>query len=165
MTEKDNVNPYHNLIQSVQLVQVRIAEASYHSVVQIPPKECSIEVKTDTKIKSSSDGFVALQTLCVSFSSNEVILGEVTCVFELLYTCDCDTESEEFKTAIEEFAQGSVPFNAWAYLREFVGNALSRMGWPPFALPLLKQRVVVGNNSITATGELPSEGEQPQDNS
>jgi hypothetical protein len=39
---------------------------------------------------------------------------------------------------LEKFARINAPFNAWAYWREIVRSALSRLDLPPFLLPLFR---------------------------
>lgn len=55
---------------------------------------------------------------------------------ELVYVRNSKTPIEA--TDLDEFALVNAPFNAWAYWREFVQTALSRMNLPAFAIPLFR---------------------------
>ena len=38
----------------------------------------------------------------------------------------------------EVFQERNLPVNTWPYLRAFVSDSVSRMGWPPVTMPAFK---------------------------
>lgn len=63
-------------------------------------------------------------------------VADLRATAELLYLKKSDTEISE--ADIEQFALLNVPFNAWAYWREFVQSSLGRMNLPVISIPLFR---------------------------
>lgn len=150
-----NTNPedhYIELMQSVALVGIRMVEGSFSTRVEMPPQDSTVEIQANTGWRHAPEGFVAEQLLDVVFSSvNEI--GRIHCKFELLYNITTAHNSEEFVPEIQKFVEENTPFNSWPYLREYVNCTLQRLCWPPFLLPLLKQRVVAGKETTVTKTE------------
>jgi len=142
----DEMSAYNiEFINSVELCNIRFIEASFNSSAAKPSLEGQIEIAINTDWKPSGSGFTAIQSLSADFLSKDTPIGNIACKLELVYSTTLNSSDEKYKQIINAFTQTSVPFNAWAYLREFIHNALFRMDWPPFILPLLKQRIVIPN--------------------
>ena len=60
----------------------------------------------------------------------------IGCRVEVKY--DLAEGYEPTSEEIEAFKQGNAIFNCWTYFREFVQSTLSRMNYPPVAVPFLR---------------------------
>ena len=60
----------------------------------------------------------------------------IGCRVEVTY--DLAEGYEPTSEEIEAFKQGNAIFNCWTYFREFVQSTLSRMNYPPVAVPFLR---------------------------
>jgi hypothetical protein len=60
----------------------------------------------------------------------------VDCTFEVDYSLQEGFEITPEQ--VEAFKGGNAIFNAWPYFREFLQNAVQRMGLPPLAAPFLR---------------------------
>jgi len=58
--------------------------------------------------------------------------------FSLLVKYDLPSDADFAPQYLEFFAENNVPANVWPYARELVSSMTSRMGLPPFTLPILK---------------------------
>jgi len=111
-------------------------------MVPVPEKNTCVNISTDAGWEKRESGFDGIIEVKVGLVKEEEILGEVNGVFRLSYSWNCEYENypEEFVTS---FLENNIHFNSWPFIREFVHNCFQRMGWPPLAVPLLKQRIVM----------------------
>lgn len=134
------------LMQRLQLQGVSFKEGSFRREVGLPSQGTQIELSTSTDYDKVEMGFDARLVLdAVFFTTDEEAkeeLGSIRCVLVLRYRFDEKPDTEGLSDFIESFVKNNVLFNAWPFLREWIHEALNRMGWPPHDLPLLKRRIV-----------------------
>lgn len=127
----------------VQLVGIRLIEESIQALVASPePAENMVNFTFMNRWAPTEMGFQAQQSMETVFTHGEEKIGHINCVLALDYTSSSDRTDPDYVKQVHEFVASSVQFQAWPYLREYLQNCLSRMGWPSLCLPLLKQRIV-----------------------
>lgn len=133
---------YPLFLKSLQLISIRQLEGAFEAKILQPEENASVNISTEAGWDKRQSGFDGIIKIKVELVKSDRILGEVSGAFRLSYNWECNfTEyPEEFVT---RFLEENIHFNSWPFLREFVHNCFQRMGWPPLAIPLLKQRVVM----------------------
>lgn len=127
----------------VQLIGIRLIEESILALVASPePAENTVNFSFKNRWAPSEMGFQAQQSMETVFTHGEEKIGHIICVLALDYTTSSDRSAPDYAKQVHDFVANSVQFHAWPYLREYLQNCLSRMGWPSLCLPLLKQRIV-----------------------
>lgn len=130
-------------MDGVQLIGIRLIEESILALVASPePAENTVSFSFKNRWAPTEMGFQAQQFMETIFTHGEEKIGHINCVLALDYTTSSDRNAPDYTKLVHEFVTSSVQFQAWPYLREYLQSCLSRMGWPPLCLPLLKQRIV-----------------------
>lgn len=134
------------VIASVQLEDVRLRAGSFRRRVSSPAEVGKVEVEISHAAHAEAmpgrsaflvvfTGNVALRP--VEAASKEPALeAEVEIELRYAYPEGLDFRPDE----LEPFANLNGVFNAWPYFREFLQNATTRMGLPPFVLPVFRVR-------------------------
>lgn len=149
----------------VQLISIRLIEESIQALVASPePAENTVNFSFKNRWAPSEMGFQAQQSMETVFTRGEEKIGHINCVLALDYTTSSDRGDPDYTKRVHEFVENSVQFHAWPYLREYLQNCLSRMGWPSLCLPLLKQRIVapvhIGESNGTSSSVSASSASQ-----
>lgn len=144
---KPNTRRLHGeLMQRLQLQGISFKEASFRREADLPPKGTQIELSTSTDYDRVAMGFDARLGLDTAFfildGDEKRDSGKIRCVLVLRYRFSEKPDPEGLSEFIDSFVKNNVLFNAWPFLREWIHEALNRMGWPPHDLPLLKRRIV-----------------------
>lgn len=140
-------------MSGVQLIGIRLIEESIQALVASPePAENTVNFSFKNRWAPSEMGFQAQQSMETVFTHGEERIGHINCVLALDYITSSDRNAPNYTKRIHEFVANSVQFHAWPYLREYLQNCLSRMGWPALCLPLLKQRIVAPASADESNG-------------
>lgn len=133
-------------MQRLELQGISFKEASFRREVDLPPQGTQIELSTGTdydRVEMGFDARLSLDTaLFIMKDSERKDLGSIRCVLVLRYRFSAKPDPEGLSDFIDTFVRNNALFNAWPFLREWIHEALNRMGWPPHDLPLLKRRIV-----------------------
>jgi preprotein translocase subunit SecB len=79
-----------------------------------------------------------------SLSKSRAIVS-IECTFEVSYQLRPNfTPTAE---QVKAFTDGNAIFNCWPYCRQYVQDMISRMGFPPLILPLLRVQTKHSENS------------------
>ena len=105
---------------------------SWHDLGSL--EQASVEVDREAYWESASDGFHAFHRYTIEVQSESERVAKVDATFELAFSSEQTMTDGIFAV----FQEVNLPLNTWPYLRNFLADALSRMGWPPFTLPALK---------------------------
>lgn len=134
------------VIAGVQLEDVRLRAGSFRRRVASPAEVGRVDVEISHAAHAEElpgkcaflvvfIGKVALRP--VEAAAKEPAL-EADVEIELRYGYP---EGSDFRPAeLEAFANLNGVFNAWPYFREFLQSATTRMGLPPFVLPVFRVR-------------------------
>lgn len=134
------------VVASVQIEDVRLRAGSFRRRVSSPAEVGKVEVEISHAAHAEAlpgksaflvvfTGKVALRP--VEGATKEPALeAEVEIELRYAYPEGLDFRPDE----LEPFANLNGVFNAWPYFREFLQNATTRMGLPPFVLPVFRIR-------------------------
>lgn len=144
--ESDTRRLHAELMKRLELQGIYFKEASFRKEVDLPPQGTQIELSTGTDYDRVEMGFDARPSLDITLfkvnDSERKDLGSIRCALVLRYRFSAKPDPEGLSDFIDSFVRNNVLFNAWPFLREWIHEALNRMGWPPYDLPLLKRRIV-----------------------
>lgn len=132
-----------SLHQNAEIGSIRLSRAKINAE---SPNESSTPIDISMNIKSrhieSDDHRLLIEvTFKLTGTKKDPHAGEkhpvcVDCTFELSYQLRPGFQPDE--NQIRAFKDGNAIFNCWPYCREFVHDAISRMGYPPITLPFLR---------------------------
>ncbi len=101
------------------------------------PTHATIHIDEGREWEPIESGFIATHRYDIRFDApDDDVPAEVSVTFGVRFM----SEQSMTDGIFEVFQDVNLPVNTWPYLREFVANALGRMGWESFTLPALKRR-------------------------
>lgn len=132
---------YAEFIQGIELLDVRLISSDAHSgAYRAEATELKLLVRYGSDIArvGSAEGyaFEAHPRLRVEArkGDGDEPAGHVEVRFGLRYK----SEFEPTDGFLEIFSNVNLQMNAWPYLREYVQQTITRFGWTPLVLPMLK---------------------------
>jgi hypothetical protein len=142
------------------LTDVLLCESAMRSFGKEEEFEAPLTLKFTHSATGSLSGRVLTVLAHFTFKSVDgseipVPVFDLHCTFRLLYELKEDFQPTQMQ--IDAFKKGNAVYNCWPYVREFVQNLASRMGFQPPPLPLLRVNVV----EAPAKTEIPSALPQP----
>lgn len=132
---------YQGFLQGLELRHVRLISLEVESFEDEPrPLESVVSVEGDTEFVKVPTGFEARTRYCVFFTerTSGEKLGAIEAVYGFRYDSETQLNDKGAATYFEIFKDVNMPVNSWPFMRELTYNIMSRMGWTPFVLPLLK---------------------------
>lgn len=153
--------PPDRVVASVQLEDVRLRAGSFRRRVSSPAEVGKVEVEISHAAHAEAmpgrsaflvvfTGNVALRPIGAA-SKEPALEAEVEIELRYAYPEGLDFRPDE----LEPFANLNGVFNAWPYFREFLQNATTRMGLPPFVLPVFRIRKAEATGRKTGKAALP----------
>lgn len=132
---------YAEFIQGIELLDVRLISSEAHSGAyqpEAPELKLLVRYGSDIARVDSAEGyaFEAYPRLRVEAQKGDgdEPAGHVEVRFGLRYK----SEFEPTDGFLEIFSNVNLQMNAWPYLREYVQQTITRFGWTPLVLPMLK---------------------------
>jgi len=132
---------YQAFLQGLELRHVRLIELRVTTLDDDPkPAESIVSVEGRTEFVPTEGGFEARTRYYVSFSERKLgqELGAIEALYGFRYESEVKPNDEGAEAYFEIFSDVNMPVNSWPFMRELTYNMMARMGWTPFALPLLK---------------------------
>ena len=145
MSERENrlIEPkvYRKTLVGLQLKSLSIIKGKFSSNREnfIPNSEVDIRDTAQFKIESKNTiKIVHNYKLKIENSKNTKNILQIDLSFNLVFSSK-ETFTKEF---FDIYKENSLPINSWPYFREFVGNIIQRMNFPPLTLPLFKSKIL-----------------------
>jgi len=132
---------YQAFLQGLELRHVRLIELRVKTLDDNPkPADSIVSVEGDTEFAPTESGFEARTIYRVSFSERNSgqELGTIEAIYGFRYESEVKPNDEGAEAYFDIFSDVNMPVNSWPFMRELTYNMMARMGWTPFALPLLK---------------------------
>jgi len=132
---------YNQFVGGLELRRVRLVEATVRAIETMPnPSASEVELEQQYSFTSADGGFEAMGKFRLKVRARETKAeqGIVEVSFGFLYSSAVKPEASDFAGYFEVFREVNLPINVWPFAREYIHNAMSRMDWPPFTLPLRK---------------------------
>lgn len=133
-SRKLNRQAYNTFVKQVEIKDIRLVSATIQNL------DCNYYLSSaEVKWKMTATYENQEKKIDVFHRYNVRILekgkelkSKVAVTFCVTYGSKVPMTEEYF----EQFKGGNLPLNTWPYFREFVHNAVLRMGWPPFIAPI-----------------------------
>ena len=126
---------YDSFISQIELQDIWLKKGRMESWRGVESLEkTSVEVEQEAYWEPASDGFHSFHRYTIGVQTERERLAELDVTFELAFSSEQTMTNGIFSI----FQEVNLPVNTWPYLRNFLADALSRMGWPPLTLPTLK---------------------------
>ena len=132
---------YNRFVGGLELRRVRLVEATVRALEAMPnPSASEVKLEEQYSFTPADGGFEAVGRFLLRVRERETKTeqGKVEVSFGFLYTSAVRPEADGFAGFFEVFREVNLPINMWPFAREYIHNAMSRMHWPPFTLPLRK---------------------------
>lgn len=132
---------YNRFVEGLGLRRVRLIEAHIRALEPMPdPTASEVELEESYTFNPVDGGFEAVGSFRLRIANRETQAeqGVVEVSFGFLYESERNPAAGGFEGYFQVFKEVNLPINMWPFVREFVHNAMSRMDWPPFTLPLRK---------------------------
>ncbi len=142
--KQPTIEEFSYFIDGLELRRVRLRESHIQAQEMYPnPNETKVELIENYQPSLIDNGFEAIAEYQVKFCHHETgnEIGSIKVAFAFFYESKSTLNNELLLSCFDIFKSASLPVNAWPFLREFVHNAMSRMDWPPFTLPLFKTNI------------------------
>lgn len=130
---------YNQFVGGLRLRRVRLTQAHIQAFEPLPdPTASEVKIRDQYTFEVIDGGFEAVGSFRVSITNRETqaVRGEVKVSFAFLYESKDGLPTDGIDGYFKVFKGVNLPINMWPFVREFVHNAMSRMDWPPFILPL-----------------------------
>lgn len=132
---------YNRFVEGLELRRVRLIEARIQAFEPMPdPATSEVALEESYTFHPQENSFEAIGRfhLRITHRQTQAVQGEVEVSFGFVYESKHSPAADSFEGYFQVFKEVSLPINMWPFLREFIHNAMSRMDWPPFTLPLRK---------------------------
>lgn len=127
---------YNAFMKDLRIKDIRLASATIKNLdCSYSPSSAEIRWRIAAKYENRDDQIEVLNRYNVKILELEKDKGPkatITIIFCVTYDSKMPMTEELF----EKFRDQSLLLHTWPYFREFVHNAVSRMGWPPFIAPI-----------------------------
>jgi preprotein translocase subunit SecB len=126
-------------IGTVRLARAKIAADSPEESVATPI-DVSMSIKAKRIDSRAEQLFIEVTFKLTGTKKNGAARAKnavcLECGFEISYRLQPGFQPDDEQ--VRAFKDGNAIFNCWPYCREFVHNAMTRMGYPPITLPFLR---------------------------
>jgi hypothetical protein len=134
--KKISPEEYRDIINSIELLNIRLTSADVKFKVYEPPMGYNISSKETYEQEADSNVVTINQIYTLAAKPPKSRKNGITikCCYEVTFKSDRQLTGDFF----EIYSHRSLPLNTWPYFREFVNSMTARMDLPPLTLPLFK---------------------------
>ncbi len=125
---------YNDFVAQIGIVELRIISAQFNVLdCSYFPSSAEVRWRKMASYEKAEDKFNVSHRYNVTILDKETkeAKAKISVTFHVGYSSKIPISDELF----EIFKVRNLPLNTWPYFREFVHNAIMRMGWPPFIAP------------------------------
>lgn len=137
-TKEQNQNKrneaYNNFIRQIKIDAIKVLKARIENLdCSYFPEKSGVNWIMDASYENK-EGVIEVRNRYRTriVDKNEELKARVSVTFCVEYLSKTPMNDELFET----FQSQNLMLNTWPYFREFIHNAVQRMGWPPFIAPL-----------------------------
>jgi len=125
---------YNNFVKQIEVDDIRMVSAKVDILdYSYSPSSAEVKWRTKASYEQVEEQFNVFHRYNVTIWDKETkeAKAKISATFLVSYSSKIPISDDLF----EIFKVRNLPLNTWPYLREFVHNAIMRMGWPPFIAP------------------------------
>jgi len=134
-TENKNLTrqTYNAFVKNLRIEDIRLASAMIKNLdCSYMPSSAEVRWTMAAKYENQHGKIEVLNRYNVRIAEKgKELKAKLSVIFCVTYNSKIPMTDELF----EEFKDRNLPLNTWPYFREFLHNAVLRMGWPPFIAP------------------------------
>lgn len=120
----------------VNLTEIRLSALNVIRIVDSNERQLNAKVERSCTAKMAEPGNIEVNcSYEFTGSDSKQDIATITAAYLLIYHIE---DSEPIDPAdLEHFAYANGAYNSWPFMRELLYSITSRMGFPPFILPVL----------------------------
>jgi len=124
---------YNNFIKELDIEDIRLTSATIQNLdCDYFPSSAEVKWRMTASYENRENKIEVFHRYNVRIlEKGKELKAKITIIFCVTYNSKIPMTEELF----ERFKSQNLPLNTWPYFREFVHNAVLRMGWPPFIAP------------------------------
>ena len=125
---------YNEFVSQIQITKLHIVSAQFTMLdYSYFPSSAEVKWRKSASYEQTEEQFNVSHRYNVTILDNETkeVKGKISVTFYVVYSSKIPINDDFF----EVFKVRNLPLNTWPYFREFIHNAIVRMGWPSFIAP------------------------------
>ncbi len=125
---------YNNFIKQIEVEDIHVVSAKTNILdYSYFPSSAEVKWRTKASYEKQDEQFNVFHKYNVTIYDKETKEAKAKIIvnFLVIYSSKIPISDDLFA----KFKVRNLPLNTWPYFREFVHNAIMRMGWPPFIAP------------------------------
>lgn len=129
-----SVKGYNDFVTQLGIINLHIVSAQINMLdYSYFPSSAEVKWRTRVSYEKAEEQFNVFHRYNVTILDKETkeAKAKISVTFRVVYSSKIPINDDLF----EIFKGRNLPLNTWPYFREFVHNAILRMGWPPFIAP------------------------------
>jgi len=127
---------YNTFVENLHIKDIRLASATVRNLdCSYSPSSAEVRWKIAAKYENRDDKIEILNRYNVRIVELEKDKG-LKATLSITFCVTYDSKTAMTEELFEKFREENLLLHTWPYFREFVHNAVLRMGWPPFIAPI-----------------------------
>ena len=129
-----SVKEYNDFVTQIEITDLHIVSAQINKLdCSYFPSSAEVKCRKAASYEKGEEQFNVFHRYNVTIHDKETkeVKAKISVIFRVVYSSKLSISDELF----EVFKGRNLPLNTWPYFREFVHNAIMRMGWPSFIAP------------------------------
>ena len=125
---------YNEFVSQIQITKLHIVSAQFKMLdYSYFPSSAEVKWRKGASYEQTEEQFNVSHRYNVTIWDKKAkgAKAKISVTFRVVYSSKIPISDELF----EIFKGRNLPLNTWPYFREFVHNAIIRMGWPSFIAP------------------------------
>jgi hypothetical protein len=129
-----SVKGYNDFVTQIKIIELRIVSAQINMLdYSYFPSSAEVKWRMRVSYENAEEQFNVYHRYNVTIWDKETkeAKAKISVTFRVVYSSKIPISDDLF----EIFKTRNLPLNTWPYFREFIHNAILRMGWPSFIAP------------------------------
>jgi len=129
-----SVKDYNDFVTQIEITGIHIVSAQINMLdYSYFPSSAEVKWRKTASYEKAEEQFNVFHRYNVTILDKETkgAKAKISVTFRVVYSSKIPINDDLF----EVFKVRNLPLNTWPYFREFVHNAIMRMGWPSFIAP------------------------------
>jgi hypothetical protein len=133
---KSTSQRYNAFVKNLRIRDIRLASATIKNLdYRYSPSSAEVRWTIAAKYENRADEIEVLNRYNVKILEMEKG-NELKATLSVVFCITYDSKMPMTEELFGKFREQKLLLHTWPYFREFVHNAVSRMGWPPFIAPI-----------------------------
>ncbi len=135
--QKPTHNEYNAFLKQIELEDIRVTNARIENLdCSYFPSSAEVKWRITARFENKGKKCNVFHTYYFTVIDKET--GNKKAKIAVTFCVTYSTKTSMTDGLFEIFKTLNLPLNTWPYYREFIQTAISRMGWPPYTVPMFK---------------------------